>query len=342
MKGEGGQRLVALDGIRGVAALVVLLFHLDLPITPQFDRGYLMVDLFFMLSGFVLTLAVEPRLRGGWSWWRFMLARYRRLLPVVLAGVVIGAVIYWQMNDPYWSNGAWALRLMMAALLIPIVWTRFDPALFPLNRAHWSLFFELLANLLHCLLLWRLSTRALAFCVAVLAMAYALSVHQIGGSTAGAFQGQWHMGLPRVFFAYTAGMLLARLWQNGRLQHPVPPYAGPLLAPLAVLVVAPLPVWLGDALAVMFLFPAVIWIGAISQPAGLLARVMLMLGAISYPLYAVHGPIVRSARELGGGLVSQGAAALLSIAIAIVLAYTLERARTRRRLRGETKANAPA
>ncbi len=66
MSGQSRHRLVALDGIRGVAALVVLLFHMQLPIPAQFDRGYLMVDLFFMLSGFVLTLSAEPRLRGGW------------------------------------------------------------------------------------------------------------------------------------------------------------------------------------------------------------------------------------------------------------------------------------
>lgn len=332
MSERTSQRLVALDGIRGVAALVVLLFHLHLPISDQFDRGYLMVDLFFMLSGFVLTLSVEPRLQGGWPWWRFMLARYRRLLPVVLVGVAIGALGYWTVIEPEWAVRTWIARLAMASLLLPVVWITKDPALFPLNRLHWSLLFELLANLLHALVLWRLNIRGLAICVAFLGVLYALSVFHMGGSTAGAFQDAWLLGIPRVLFSYGAGMLLARLWQIRPPKLPIPALAGPILAPMAILLAAPLPIWLGDALVVTLLFPLILWAGAATRPQGAVSLTMTWLGAISYPLYAVHGPVLQLAREYGSGVIAESVGALVSLAIAMLLAVTLERARTHRRV----------
>lgn len=339
MSAQSRPRLVALDGIRGVAALVVLLFHLQLPIPAQFDRGYLMVDLFFMLSGFVLTLSAETRLRGGWPGWRFIIARYRRLLPVVFVGVAVGALVYLVVTQPDWGVRGWTERLAMAALLIPIITIQRDPALFPLNRAHWSLFFELLANILHALILWRLKTRALAALVAMCALLFAWSCHHVGGSTAGAFQDNWHFGFFRVLFAYSCGMLMARLWQARRPQGGRAALEAPVLAPLLVLAVSPLETWLGDAIAVLVAFPAVIWLGAAPSPAGRLNAAMAWLGAISYPLYAIHGPTLLLARHLGGGLLLESAAAAGSIGLAVIVALTLERSRTRRRTADRDRAS---
>ncbi len=135
---------------------------------------------------------------------------------MVFVGVAVGALVYLVVTQPDWGIRGWAERLAMAALLIPIITIHRDPALFPLNRAHWSLFFELLANILHALVLWRLHTRALAALVAMSALLFAWSCHYVGGGTAGAFQENWHFGFFRVLFAYSCGMLMARMWQTRR------------------------------------------------------------------------------------------------------------------------------
>ena len=123
-------RLVLLDGMRGIAAIAVMMHHLEHAFGHggPFIRSYLFVDFFFLLSGFVLTLAAEERMNSGWGTMGFMRARIRRLWPTVAIGACLGAVqagLAGQTQDL-------ALLLLLALLFIPNPLQRGDA--YPLNN----------------------------------------------------------------------------------------------------------------------------------------------------------------------------------------------------------------
>src|SRR6185437_6209521 len=92
-KGEraGRHAYATLDGLRGVAALAVVLYHYasDL-IAPH---GYLAVDLFFAMSGFVIASAYEAKLKDGLDVRGFLGIRAKRLAPLWMLGAIVGFVL---------------------------------------------------------------------------------------------------------------------------------------------------------------------------------------------------------------------------------------------------------
>ena len=163
-----------LDGLRGVAALTVVCFHLfEAYATSHLDQrinhGYLAVDFFFILSGFVIGYAYDDR----WTKmtvWEFLKRRVIRLHPMVVIGTLIGAVMFYFQGCSVWdvsrvSVGALLLATLMNALLIPATpgaEIRGVGEMFPLNGPSWSLFFEYIGNLLYAFFIRLLPTRALA------------------------------------------------------------------------------------------------------------------------------------------------------------------------------------
>ncbi|MCB2057920.1 MAG: acyltransferase [Novosphingobium sp.] len=89
-----GARLSQLDGLRGIAALAIMLFHLAAVFhtSGPFVRGYLFVDLFFLLSGFVLAVSTERKLASGIGALEFAASRFVRLWPLVAVGVGVAVV----------------------------------------------------------------------------------------------------------------------------------------------------------------------------------------------------------------------------------------------------------
>src|SRR5580692_3274314 len=92
------QRLVALDGARGLSALAVAFFHFDRNVWPA--HGYLAVDLFFLLSGYVIAGAYETRLQRGSGLGWFFGVRMARLYPIYLFGTLIGLACYLVAHPP--------------------------------------------------------------------------------------------------------------------------------------------------------------------------------------------------------------------------------------------------
>jgi peptidoglycan/LPS O-acetylase OafA/YrhL len=70
----GAKRYESLDGMRGLCALIVTAYHCAYALnTAHFpDSGWLSVDMFFVLSGFVIALAYEDRLKAGFSFSDFL------------------------------------------------------------------------------------------------------------------------------------------------------------------------------------------------------------------------------------------------------------------------------
>jgi peptidoglycan/LPS O-acetylase OafA/YrhL len=288
-------RLTLLDGMRGIAAIAVLLYHASHfgMAGPLMARGYLFVDFFFLLSGFVLGIAYEPKLRGGLPAWKFMALRARRLWPVMAVGAVIGLV-------PFAIAGVLPQALALLPLTLLLIPTfRGHYPVFPLNNPQWSLLLELAANAFHALVLARLPTRWLAAVVASAGVALVVAIAWVGRNTLGSMGDNFALGLVRVLFCYGCGLILARLW----LADALPAWlrwrwSYAVLAPLAL--VASLPFWpipkaVGDVAVTILLLPTCF---ALTVQAKLPPRMDPLfdgLGLLSYPLYAVHMPILTTA-----------------------------------------------
>ena len=199
-----------LDGLRGVAAILVIFYHFGegfatSPVDQMLNHGYLAVDFFFVLSGFVLGYAYDDRWRKGMTASRFMLRRVIRLHPMVILSVALGAVAYLIQGGVQWDGTPVSLHwllvaLLLGLLLIPVLPgmgadVRGNGEMFPLNGPSWSLFFEYIGSILYAVWLHRLSVRALRWVVGLSAIG--LSALALGNSS-----GAFHIG-----FGWAAGGL---------------------------------------------------------------------------------------------------------------------------------------
>lgn len=305
-----------LDGLRGVAALVVVCFHLfEAYATSHLDQrinhGYLAVDFFFLLSGFVIGYAYDDRWRHLTAG-AFLKRRLVRLHPMILFGALLGGAMFYVQECPVWdvasvSLGALVVATLLNALLLPApvgCEIRGLGEMYPLNGPSWSLLFEYIANLCYALFIHRLSTRALAALVAATGAGLALyaTLGPLGDICVGySLTGMEFLGgMLRVLFAFPAGLLLFRLFRRGGALRIRGAFWWSGLAVVALLAVPRIggadARWMNgiyDTLCAVAAFPLLVWIGASGQTtdrfAGALCR---LLGAISYPLYIVHYPFI--------------------------------------------------
>ena len=309
--GAGKDHYLILDGLRGVAALMVVLFHLceaykpDHPLTQPINHGYLAVDFFFLLSGFVIAYAYDDRWQTLGTW-DFFKRRLIRLQPMVVMGMVIGALLfYFQAGAAFpliEATPAWKLLLVMLVgwTLLPLppsMDIRGWSEMHPLDGPAWSLFFEYIANILYAIGLRKLSNRWLGVLVA-LAAAFLVQLAVFGkrGDVIGGWAidpEQLHIGFARLLFPFLAGMLLMRLGKRIRIKHAF------AVCSLLLVVALALPrfggadrPWLNglyESLCVIAVFPLIVAIGAgATRVDGLSTRIAGFFGELSYPLYITH------------------------------------------------------
>lgn len=290
----------SLDGLRGVAALCVVLIHRGgwFGLHGWLEHGYLAVDFFFMLSGFVIANAYEDRLRRGASVLAFCRARVLRLYPMIVLGTAIGAA--WALYSmPFAPGGATAAQVAAlaakgVATLPTLAANPIGMGIFPLDAPAWSLFFEMLANVAFALTLRWMTTRRLIAVVLASALALAAMALIYGTVDRGATPASFWGGLPRTAFPFFFGVLLYRARNWAPLQWPKAPVwvqAALLLAAFNIPGARGLGGGLIDLACVMLAFPAVIALSIRSRPAGAALPACKWLGEISYPVYILHYPI---------------------------------------------------
>lgn len=306
-------RLPILDGLRGVAALLVVAFHLvEMHYTDATQRplnhAYLAVDFFFLLSGYVIGYAYDSRW-GGMTPWAFMKRRLIRLHPMVVIGSLFGAALFYFSGSSFFPKvdetpvSTLLLMTVLGALLIPLRPSddiRGWDETYPLNGPAWSLFFEYIANILYALGLRRLGLKPLAVLTVLFAGALVhLAVTAPGGSISGGWTlspDQLNIGFTRLLFPFFGGLLLYRLGRVIRVKHAlwiatavmvavmVAPYVGDKESP-----------WINglyEASMIIFVFPLVVLVGAGGTLHSRLSeKVCDFLGELSYPLYLMHYPI---------------------------------------------------
>jgi len=284
--------------MRGVAALIVAGYHADVLWGFKAGSGYLAVDLFFVLSGFVLAHAYDARFERGMTLLEFMRIRLIRLYPLYLLGLaaVTAAILA---DYVVAKHVSWTPRGLAESLALSLGFLPTPPgvapreSIYPLNTPAWSLAFELVINFAWALT-WRyLSNRVLTGIVVIAGLALLAVSSSFGSLDVGWTWPSFLAGFPRVTFSFALGVLLLRLRRGGFLQmhvHPVLPVA----AVLVLLMIEP-GVHLRaayDLTCVVFLFPLLMLAGAQSPPQRRLARVFAFTGGISYALYVLHFPIL--------------------------------------------------
>jgi peptidoglycan/LPS O-acetylase OafA/YrhL len=325
-----GRVFHTLDALRGIAAIGVVAFHMKQVFAPISARGgYLAVDLFFMMSGVVLSHAYEGRFQAGMGTIDFMRARLIRLYPLYLMGTLLGIVVTLASllgrNIENWDPSSLLRTALLGLLFLPNFSARPVNQLFPLNIPCWSLFFEILVNLLF-VILWPLLTslRLIAICL-LAGGAVGLAIVHYGSIDQGSIAASFTVGLARTVFGFAVGVLIARrirLVHRGKSNIRV-------LAIVAVFGVA-ITGWpegelraIWDAVCVLMVFPLVVYWGALIDPGLPLRRIATFLGVTSYAVYVLHSPlssILNSAnRHFAGGIGGRVGAPYLGVAVLAAL-----------------------
>jgi len=291
------RQYLTLDGLRGVAALSVVVLH-----TPHFfdqwhlPYSFLAVDLFFILSGFVLAAAYEARFQSGLTPAGFVRLRLIRLYPLYLLGTAIGIPVA-LMSMKYagsglsvdWSPGVFALSLPLSLVMLPTPTAGTDGFLYPLNPVLWTILFEVAVNGLYAVLAAHLrSNRRLGALVAAAAVALVGSVLTTDVLEGGATWFTLGVGVSRMMFSFFCGVLVFRLRRPTKVQSSLASVA--LL--IILLVLLGLPHTRLSALAtILLLFPALVIVASVIEPGRSLRRLFGLLGVTSYAVYAIHKPL---------------------------------------------------
>lgn len=247
-----------LDGLRGIAALIVVLSHLgetfDLPRCVA--HAHLAVEFFFLLSGFILAYAYDNRWTNMsiWSFFRRRLVRLHPLVPLCVLLGIVPLVLISPDGLPGGSPLNFALLAVGCALMIPAFPIQ---SMNPFNGPVWTLFYEYLANILYALVLRRLGKKALLALIAVAAAEttlVALRIDLFGlllryGYT---FKAGWcfkpahfYVATTRLAFPLLAGLLICRAGLRIRVRHAFWPCAAAFAAILLVPVLGGENLWRG-------------------------------------------------------------------------------------------------
>ena len=303
-----------LDGLRGVASFMVVAFHLfEAHSTSHLDQlinhGYLAVDFFFLLSGFVIGYAYDDRW-GKMSIGDFFKRRLVRLQPMIIIGMTIGAVLFYFQDSVLWPAihlvPVWKVLILMLIgyTLLPIPLSmdiRGWQEMHPLNGPAWSLFFEYISNILYGLFIRKFSKTALSILVFLSAVALIyLAVTSPNGDIIGGWSitsEQLRIGFTRVMYPFFAGLLLFRIGKLTKVYHAF------FWCSLLTIIVLSVPriggsehLWMNglyDSLTVILVFPLIVFMGASGEIKGKYAtRICKFSGDISYPLYITHYPLI--------------------------------------------------
>lgn len=313
-----------LDGLRGVAAILVLFYHVfegfsfaeitngdGDGIIRTLNHGHIAVDFFFILSGFVISYAYDDRWKKM-NTWQFFKRRLIRLHPMLVMGAIIGAMAFAFVGFEKWDGNTAPMGWVMTAMLLTMFMipavpgvpyeVRGNGEMFPLNGPAWSLFFEYLGNILYAFIIRRLSTTLLALlavalgCVHVWFFVGNVSEYDMVGVGWTIDMVNFFGGLVRMLFPFTVGMLLARTFKPRKVKGAF------WVCSIILVVLFSVPYIpsngnislnsLYEVICIVVIFPFVVWLGACGICGEKTVRASKLLGDISYPLYIVHYPLM--------------------------------------------------
>ena len=363
-RSSGEQRFHTLDGLRGVAALVVVAIHIPaitghtlIEGVPTPPHGMLAVDFFFVLSGFVIANAYEQRLKRGLGLGAFLRYRIIRLWPLYLLALGVAVLQFAAtraLQANVWTPATLGLMAAATAFMIPLPIFGFHGPVYPLNPVIWSLAAELIVNTIYAAIARHLTDRRLVvawvFFGMLLFLAFWLNPH----GSMGLLWQHFHFGLARAAYGFCAGVLAYRIHLRSKGGSG---WSGWIFfVMLAALLLVPgeagWRVWY-EPLCTLLVFPVMVFFAARSTLGRIGRNVCLTAGTVSYALYVLHTPLARSfelaskalhlnTSSSGAGLALLGACVAISWIADVVYDRPVRRALSRAFPGPSRKAPPPA
>jgi peptidoglycan/LPS O-acetylase OafA/YrhL len=288
-----------LDGLRGVAAVCVAVFHGSFIFggATLLPEAYLAVDFFFLLSGVVVAHAYERRLKAGQTV-DYIVKRAIRLYPMILIGAALGALFYATNAQARGFSSPWivAALYVLASLCLPMLKDNIFPpshGITPLNIPSWSLFFELFVNVLYGLTARFLQTRWLVALVAASFLLESMGIYHYRDANFGFHIPEFWWGFARVVFPFFTGVLINRIMPADRRRNTsLPPaiLAGLLVLTFVIHAHGALNAVL-DLFDIALVYPAIIILAMRATPRRSELTALKWLGVLSYPIYIIHHPL---------------------------------------------------
>lgn len=336
-----------LDALRGIAALAVVLFHCSYIYgLPQPVEGQIAVDLFFVMSGFIIAYRYDVRFAAGLGTLAFAKQRFIRLYPLFILGSLIGvlpalaAVVAGNVST---LHRGFVESLPLAALMLPSHLAAPDTNfVYPLNAPAWTLALEMLVNIAYAASFRSWTTRRLIGCVIVGFAALCLAASHYGTLDVGWTWSHYLGGFPRILYGFAAGVLMFRLFERRPFRATLPWWS--LLLIIGVLFFLPPPVtrawW--DLGLVAVVVPAIVIAGVAAEPPKWLHSACATAGIYSYVVYSLHFVLIgvfirledrlhldKDAASLGKALVFTGLVAAVSVAAHVLYDRPIRRRLTR-------------
>ena len=210
-----------LDGLRGVGAFVVVMRHVPYLFGPvKVPESFLAVDLFYLVSGFVVAHAYGERLKAGGFFKDFVKTRLIRLYPLYLFGLAVGILpaTYDVITDPH---GWWNLHKLIEAILLGLVMMPMVPGLqatgTALDGPIWTLVPELIANFTYAAIVRYLKPLVLAAILIVCGAGVAYGEFRFGTLDIGYNPTDQWAALARVGYSFFAGVVVFNVVGDRRI-----------------------------------------------------------------------------------------------------------------------------
>ena len=331
------QRYVFLDGLRGVAALAIVIHHFtqhSIGHRSVFSSAAIGVELFFCLSGFVLAYSYHERLIQGMALTLYAKKRLIRLYPMYFVGLVLGIIALvllkiHGLTDFTWEAMTKASLLNLAFLPylnsydIQVFIDRIPGAIFPLNGPAWSLFFGLLANFFYAATIG--VSRKIPF---VLVAASSIGLYfatSALGEAPGWGTENFIGGFPRVFFSFFAGVLIFQLKDKFHFV----PHIKPAYLILLVMLLLAVPrfdghhaYWFVNAVILMPVL-VICTVRCTIESNSVWHKVCTYFGRLSYPLYCVHFPLLMALSIFFSTAEHYALLMISSVVVSIAVAHVL-------------------
>ena len=358
MKSFSKHRIHVLDGMRGIAAVIVMLYHIIAKFNPNCSllptNAFIAVDFFFVLSGYVICHSYGDKILNGMGAGEYISRRVARLFPMMALGLLLGSpalyIIMAENHSVYGGLKEIVVGDLYNIFFIPYL--NFDEypeilaeppeLIFPADSPLWSISFEMLASLLFVRLICSRRASLIKICYlsfSVMVLTSFLHGTPIVDNNVFDIERGWRTmniwgGLPRVLFGFTLGMIIYQIRQTPsrygwikRIKNITPLPDWILYCALTSMLIFPFRfLGLYSVFAVGVISPLLVLYGSKAYATSTVAKSLAeYLGWLSFPLYCLHMPVISwiKALEVSGGLVSTygvSKTAAAAVIVSIVLA----------------------